>query len=263
MVIEGKNISHYYPGNVLALDHITFRWENVSNIAIIGSNGSGKSTFLWVLNGLYIPKGGSLIIDGVSITEKNAKHLRKKTGYLFDIPDHQLFCPTVRDDIGFGLRHLGITPQDIDQKVQNIAQKLGFEDLLERAPQRLSLGQKKKVAIAGILVNDPELLILDEPFSGLDPVSKEEFICLLEEFGEGKIQIVATHDVDFVYAWADHVIILDKGRVLAEGAVDLLEQPLLLEQAGLRLPVMADIFKKNVYTVSQAKQLVSQWVKEE
>ena len=244
MAILIENLSYTYPDGRQALKSVGARFEKGKKTAIVGLNGSGKSTLLYHLNGTLLPQNGSVTILGEAVCKKNLKSIRKKAGFLFDYPDHQLFLTSVYEDIGFGLRNLGMEKKDSAAAVDAILKKLNIEHLKDFSPYQLSLGQKKICAIAGILVMEPEIIICDEPFSGLDSRVMANFKSILDGFSdEGKTIVFSTHDQDFCYEWADNVCVMSKGEIIADGAaVTVFNDKNILERAGLVMPKLARLF---------------------
>ncbi|ABR46752.1 cobalt ABC transporter, ATPase subunit [Alkaliphilus metalliredigens QYMF] len=242
IMIEG--LRYNYPDGTLAIDNISLTIEKQKKIAFLGANGSGKSTLLHHLNGLIIPQEGSIKIMGNVINKKNIREIRKAVGMVFDNPEDQLFSTTVYDDVAFGPRNLGYDEDAVHDCVNKALSLVGAKELQQRPPYNLSLGQKKKVSIAGILAMNPEIMVLDEPFSGLDPYSLEQLLCILERlYKEGNTLIISTHDVDLAYSWADECVILRDGKLLAHGSTQLLEDKSLMEKAKLQVPNLYSIFK--------------------
>ncbi len=248
MAVLIKDLSYTYPDGRVALKKINAEFITGKKTAIVGLNGSGKSTLLYHLNGTLLPQTGSVRIFDEEISKKNLNSIRKKAGFLFDYPDHQLFLTTVYEDIGFGLKNLGQTKLEINSSVDEILKKLHIEYLKDYPPYQLSLGQKKICAIAGVLVMQPEIIICDEPFSGLDSKVKENFKTILDEFSaQGKTIIFSTHDQEFCYEWADNVFIMNKGEIIAAGdAVSIFNNKEVLEKAGITMPKLARLFGTKV-----------------
>ena len=217
-----KEAEYIYPGGVTALAGISIDIKKGSRIAVMGANGSGKSTLLAMLDGLIFPAKGSVMAFGRELTEASlndadfAKMFRAKTGFVFQNPEVQLFCPTVREDIAFGPLCMGVPAAETEERVKKTAAELGVEDLLERPPHRLSIGEKKKVAIATALVMDPEVIIMDEPTAGLDPTTTRHIIDMLVKAGtDGRTVITATHDLHIVEEIADTVYIIGRDKKIA------------------------------------------------
>ena len=241
-IFEIKEAEYTYPGGVPALAGISMDIKKGSRIAIMGANGSGKSTLLAMLDGLIFPAKGAVKAFGRELTEAAlndadfAKTFRSKTGFVFQNPEVQLFCPTVREDIAFGPLCMGMLPGDAEKRVHEIAVELGVEDLLDRPPHRLSIGEKKKVAIATALVLGPEVIIMDEPTAGLDPTTTRHIIDMLVKAGkDGRTVITATHDLHIVEEIADTVYIIGKDKKIAASgpAAEILGNSALLHDNNL------------------------------
>lgn len=254
-----KDVTFHYPDGTPALQNLSLSITG-KKVAILGGNGSGKSTLLQHLNGLLSPQSGEVWINGEQLTKKTAKSIRKHVGLVFDQPEHQLIATAVHEDIAFGPRNLGWPEQQVTECVERAMQLIAIDELRERIPYQLSLGQKKKVTIAGVLAMEPAIILFDEPFSGLDPQALEQFLSSLDRLeAEGHTLIISTHDVDIVYGWADECVLLKKGRLVGQGDAFILSQQELVESAGLRLPMLAAIFgDRGVYprTVKEARELL-------
>ena len=245
MAVKIENLNYSYPNDRKALIDINLNIKSGRKTAILGVNGSGKSTLLYHLNGIISPQTGSVEILGMNVEKKNLSNIRRRVGFLFDFPDHQLFSTTVYQDIQFGLDNYRFPADEKDQLIRKVAKDLQIEELLEYPPYQLSLGQKKKVAIAGLMVLEPDIIVCDEPFSGLDGYALIYFKKLLEKWiDKGKTIIFSTHDVDLTYEWADDVIILKEGEILKVGSVDeVLTDDNIYSQAGLVKPMLYELFK--------------------
>lgn len=242
--IEITNLSYSYADGEQALASLQLSIPMGKRTAILGANGSGKTTLIHHLNGIFLAQQGQVRICGQLVQKKNLLDIRKKVGLLFDNPDSQLFSTTVYHDIAFGPRNLGLEEERVNSRVEQAMQAVAIAHLQEKAPYNLSWGQKKRVAIAGILAMQPEIIIFDEPFSGLDPASLQQFMRILEQlYTEGRTLIMSTHDVDIAYAWADEVVILKEGQLLAQGEARLLRERQLMEEASLEVPLLAEIFQ--------------------
>lgn len=225
MSIEIKHLSHTYnensPFEHAALHDVSLSIASNKVTAIIGQTGSGKSTLVQHLNGLLLPSAGELEVCGFHILPllklKDIKMLRKKVGLVFQFPEYQLFEETIEKDIAFGPKNFGTSPEEAIALVKKVLPIVGLdESYLERSPFELSGGQKRRVAIAGILVLNPEVLVLDEPTAGLDPQGAKEMMSLFMRLNreEGKTIIMVTHDMESVMTYCDHVIVLDHGNVV-------------------------------------------------
>lgn len=228
----------------------------------MGANGSGKTTLLHHLNGLLLPQQGKVKIFGQPVDRKSLRDIRTAVGLLFDNPDNQLFSTTVYNDIAFGPRNLNLKDETVDRRVQRVMDLVEVEHLKDKPPFNLSLGQKKKVAIAGILAMEPQLLLFDEPFSGLDPASARQVIGIMDTlYKQGCTMVVSTHDVNMAYGWADEILVLNNGEVIARGSVDLLGDRELMAKAQLEMPMLVEIFQGiglKPRTVQEANRLLSQ-----
>jgi len=258
MVIKIKNLSFTYPDKRVGLRDVSLEIAGGKKTAVLGANGSGKSTLLYHFNGIHMPQTGSVEVLGMEVKEANLSHIRRQVGFLFDYPDHQLFSTTVYRDIKFGLDNYKYTDEEKDQVIRKVARDLGIEELLDYPPYQLSLGQKKRVAIAGLIVLEPSLIVCDEPFSGLDGYTSLRFRELLDEWVmRGKTVVFSTHDVDLTYEWADDVVILREGQVIEKGpAVEVLTQDEIYSKAGLVKPLLYDLFAHSPYkprTIAAAK----------
>ncbi len=241
--IEIRGLSFTYPDGTTAIKNLNLNIHKGKRVAILGANGSGKTTLLYHLNGLILPQKGTIKIFNKLVCKDNIKAIRQKVGLLFDNPDNQLFSTTVYNDIAFGPRNLKLDEKTINDNVNKAMAMVDIMNLKDKTPYNLSLGQKKRVAIAGILAMGPELLLFDEPFSGLDPCSNNQFLKILNDlYNAGCTMIISTHDVDIAYKWADDVIILNKGDLIAEGPVNLLQDKALMEKASLQIPTLAKVF---------------------
>jgi len=257
-LIETRDLCYTYPGNVIALDHINFVAPRKARIAVIGSNGAGKSTLFKHFNGVFKPSSGSVLIRGEPITNKNTREIRKFVGLVFQNPDDQIFSPTVEQDIAFGPTNLGLDPETIHHRVHEALKVVGIEHLAHRVPHHLSGGEKKRVAIAGVIAMEPEVLVLDEPTAGLDPKGVTDLNAFINTLPSkyGMTVIFSTHDVALVPEVADFIYVMDKGRIIASGTVDeIFLQPDMLKSVRLDVPVIPRLLqslKDNGVEVSMA-----------
>lgn len=228
MPIVIYNLSHRYlkktPNEVLAIDDINLNIPQGSFVSIIGHTGSGKSTLIQHLNALLLPEQGQVIVDQFTITpkrrkNKDIKNLRKHVGVVFQFPEYQLFEDTVEKDVAFGPRNFGVKKDEAIKKAHAALKSVGLnEEFFERNPFDLSGGEKRRVAIAGILAIEPNVLVLDEPTAGLDPVGQEEIMNLIVKMNkEGKTIILVTHDMDLVLKYSNRAIVLKDGKIAFDG----------------------------------------------
>lgn len=236
IVANIENITYEYPDKFKAIEDLSFSVKEGEKIGLIGANGAGKSTILKLLTGLFISKEGKISIDSIELNKNNLKEIRRKIGFIFQDSDSQLFMNTVYDDIAFGLRSKGMSEEKVSQKVDKILKKLSIEYLKDKTIYKLSGGQKRIISIAGILVMEPEIIIMDEPTCALDPKYRRRFINILKDLQQ--TQIIATHDLDMIMDTCSRVIILNEGKIVADGKSDeLLKEKKLLEMSNLELPL--------------------------
>ena len=250
MAIEINHLEHVYntdtPFEHKALHGIDLSIPEGKVTAIIGQTGSGKSTLVQHLNGLLIPSAGSLDICGFHIQPllkiKDVKQLRKEVGLVFQFPEYQLFEETIEKDIAFGPKNFGETEENANELVRKILPMVGLdESYLQRSPFELSGGQKRRVAIAGILVLNPKVLVLDEPTAGLDPQGAKEMMSLFMELNrvQKKTILLVSHDMEHVMRYCDHVVVLDHGKVLQESDVKtFFEHPEWMMEVGINPPAI-------------------------
>lgn len=214
-MLEIKNLNYSYPDGKKALKDINIKIDNNETIAIVGANGAGKSTLIKTIVGIFLTDQGEIIVDEEKVTKKTLNSIRKKVGVVFQNPDDQLFMNKVYDDIAFGPRNYNFTEEEVREKVERVMKNLDIEELSERSPNNLSGGEKRKVAIATVLSMEPSIILFDEPTSFLDPKGKRMFIETLKNINTTKI--IATHDLDMVKDICERVIVLKKGKIMADG----------------------------------------------
>ena len=247
MSIRVENLIHIYdkgmPTEQLALDNISFIAEDGQMVGIIGHTGSGKSTLLQHLNGLLKPDSGRIVIGGTDITEPGVSmvQIRKKIGLVFQYPEYQLFEETVAKDVAFGPKNLGLSQEEIDERVREAIELVGldFETIKDRSPFDLSGGQKRRVAIAGVVAMRPEVLILDEPTAGLDPKAHKDVLAMVEEVHRrtGNITILVSHNMADIARLCDKIIVIDSGKLVTTGTpYEVFSKKDELRAVGLELP---------------------------
>jgi cobalt/nickel transport system ATP-binding protein len=243
-IIELRGVSFSYPGDIVALDNFSAAFTQGRRTAVLGRNGSGKTTLFSLLNGLQRPQSGEVFFEGepISYDRQGLLKLRQKVGMVFQDPDSQLFSACIYEDISFGPLNLGLSESEVRKRVENALQRMKLEGLENRPTHSLSFGQKKRACIAGVLAMQPQILVLDEPFAGLDPIMAAEFTTILDGLHQGGTTlIIATHDLDLAYAWADDAIILSDGRLLDQGtAPELLLKPQVHTELGAA-PIVAEV----------------------
>lgn len=241
-LLEARELTHTYPGGVHALNQLSLYVERGRRLAILGANGSGKTTLLLHLNGTLRPHSGQVLLEGMS-TGYDAVALtawRRRVGLVLQNADDQLFAATVAEDVSFGPLNLGMSESEARQRVDHALAALHIQDLADRPTHMLSFGQKKRVAIAGLLAMQPEILLLDEPTAGLDHQGTEDLLIVLEELSSRHATLVfTTHDVELAFRFADEVALFEGGRTLAQGpTADILADAELLRSAHLGAPLL-------------------------
>ncbi len=213
--IELRGLTYAYPDGTGALHGVSLQLHAGQAVAVVGANGAGKSTLLQHLNGLLLPAAGSVFIDALPVARSTLAEVRRRVGYVFQDADDQLFMPTVGEDVAFGPRNQGLSPEEVQHRVQAALAQVGAEKLAARAPYRLSGGEKRAVALAGVLAMQPDVLVLDEPSAGLDPAARRQLITLLRACAQTRV--LATHDLDLVLDCCERVLVMHQGRVQADG----------------------------------------------
>ena len=275
MSIKIENLNYIYmkrtPFEKKALDGVSFEIEEGEFVAIIGHTGSGKSTLIQHINGLLKPDSGKIIIDGEDITAKkmNLSHIRKKVGLVFQYAEYQLFEETIEKDIAFGPGNLGLSDDDINDRVKKTMEIVGldYETYKDKSPFEISGGQKRRAAIAGVVAMEPKVLILDEPTAGLDPKGRDDILYQIKELHRRlKITVIlVSHSMEDVAKVADRIIVMDNGKNIIDGKPsEVFRQVETLEKVGLAVPQVTYLVKRlneagfsidqNVFTIEQAKQ---------
>ena len=235
-IVEVKNICYSYPDGTEVLRDVSFRITHGESVAIVGPNGAGKSTLLLHCNGYLSPRSGEVRIGDYPVNKDTIKAVRRSVGMVFQDPDDQLFMPTVFDDVAFGPLNLGLSAQEVEARVTHALETVGALHLKNRPPYKLSGGEKRAVSIATVLSMSPDILVLDEPSSNLDPKSRRALIELLKEFKHTKI--IASHDLDMALDLCERAIILYAGKIVADGkSGDILHDGGLLSRYGLEKPL--------------------------
>jgi cobalt/nickel transport system ATP-binding protein len=246
-VVEGHDLAHRYPDGTTAVDGVDVTLRAGERVALLGPNGAGKSTVLGLLGGLLDPDGGTVRYFG---DESSADAVRDRIAVLTQDPGEYLFNPTVREDIAYGPTQLGLSADEIDARVERLADRFDLRGLLDRPPFRLSGGEQRRAALASVLAVDPDVLMLDEPLSNVDGENRAELLDLLADLhADGVTLLVSTPDTDLVPRVADRVILLDRsGRIARRGPVrELLADPATLTDAGLSVPTVVDLFDRAGY----------------
>ena len=252
-ILNVENLSYTYgegtPFEKKALDNISFSIEQGEIIGVIGHTGSGKSTLLQHLNGLLRPQSGKVIFNGTDIWEKpkEIRNIRFKIGICFQYPEHQLFEDTVFKDVSFGPTNMGLDDTEIKKRTRLAIDSVGLGmDFWAKSPFDLSGGEKRRVAIAGVIAMDPDILILDEPTAGLDPRGRDEILALLKSYRKdhNKTIIIASHSMEDVASFADRVMVFNKSKlVMFDTVKNVFSQSEQLTQIGLDIPQVTQLFK--------------------
>jgi cobalt/nickel transport system ATP-binding protein len=241
-LLEARALTYFYPGQVRALERLDLRIERGRRLAILGPNGSGKTTALLHLNGILRPHSGQVLIEGqpTAYDATSMTAWRRRVGLVLQNADDQLFAANVFEDVSFGPLNLGLDENAVRARVESALNALHVAHLADRATHMLSFGQKKRVAIAGLIAMQPEVLLLDEPTAGLDHQGTEDLLTVLQELEDsGTTLVFTTHDVDMAYRFADEVALFEGGSTLVQGPItETLSDTALLQRAGLEMPFL-------------------------
>ena len=233
--IELEHVHFRYPDGFEALQGVDLRVAAGEKVALVGPNGAGKSTLMLQLNGTLRPAHGSVRVSGMAVGKDTIRRVRSEVGLVFQDPDDQLFSPTVFDDVAFGPLHMGLPAEEVHRRVERALAAVGMAAFAHRVPHRMSLGERKRVALATVLSMDPSILVFDEPSAGLDPRGRRELIGLLRSLAQ--TMLVSTHDMRLVAEVFPRTVIVDDGAIVADGPTDLiLADTTLLEAHGLEAP---------------------------
>lgn len=275
MSIKIENLTHIYmkgsPFEKKALDNVNITIDEGEFVALIGHTGSGKSTLIQHINGLLKPSSGKIVIDDIDITEKkvNLNFIRKKVGLVFQYPEYQLFEETIEKDIAFGPKNLGLSDDHINSRVKRAMNMVGldYENYKDKSPFELSGGQKRRVAIAGVVAMEPKILILDEPTAGLDPKGRDDILGKIKDLHrEYKMTIIlVSHSMEDVAKLADRILVMHKGKAILDGAPSQVFKEIdTLESVGLAVPQVTYLVRalkekgmdisSDVFTIQQAKE---------
>ena len=233
--VEIRDLTFAYPDGHLALECVNLTIERGERVAVLGPNGAGKTTLVLHLNGIHTATSGEVFISGLPVAKPQLKEIRRRVGIVFQDPDDQLFMPTVRDDVAFGPANLGLRGDELDQRVGEALAAVGMADCADRPPHHLSFGQRRRVAAATVLAMRPDLLVLDEPSSNLDPAARREFADIVRSLDMTTLMV--THDLPYALELCERAVILDHGRIVADGPTrDLLVDDDLMRSHRLELP---------------------------
>ncbi len=247
-IIKTEGLEYVYPDGTQALKGISIDIEKGTKVAFLGNNGAGKSTLFLHFNGTLRPGRGMVIIEGkpIKYDRKSLINLRKKVGMVFQDPDDQIFAPTVKQDVAFGPINLNLPRDEVDRHVKCALKSVGMEAYADKPPHFLSGGQKKRVAIAGVLAMEPEIIVMDEPAAGLDPQGTADIIEILDELNaDGKTIVFSTHDIDLAAKWADSICVLNEGKIIMHGTPhQIFSDNAVISGTGLRLPTFVQTFRE-------------------
>jgi cobalt/nickel transport system ATP-binding protein len=234
-VLDVRGLAFAYPDGHQALFGVDLHVHQGERVALLGPNGAGKTTLVLHLNGILTAGTGSVTVSGMPVTKQNIPEIRRRVGIVFQDPDDQLFMGTVRQDVGFGPANLGLTGDELEARVQTALEQVGMANYADRPPHHLSFGQRRRVAVATVLAMEPEILVLDEPSSNLDPASRRELADILRSLDVTVLMV--THDLPYALELCPRAVVLSDGNVVADGATyDVLTDDTLMRAHRLELP---------------------------
>ncbi|WP_088226354.1 ABC transporter ATP-binding protein [Desulfosporosinus sp. FKB] len=247
-ILSIQDLYYVYGNGQAALDGVSIDINEGEKIAVIGSNGAGKSTFFLNVNGVLTPKNGEIRYRGTIINKRNLKELRKNIGIVFQDADNQIIASTVRAEVGFGPMNLKLPQEEVIRRVDEALTYMNIMDFKDRPPHYLSGGEKKKVTIADIIAMKSEIIIFDEPTAALDPLNAKMLEEILSKLSmEGKTILISTHDVDFAYRWAQRVLVFYQGKIIADGTpLEIFQEEAVLKKANLKEPMMLGVYESLV-----------------
>ncbi len=230
-----RGLSYTYPDGTQALTAVDLHIHAEERVALLGPNGAGKTTLILHMNGIHMPQSGTVDVGGLRLTPTSVMEVRRRVGIVFQDPDDQLFMPTVWQDVAFGPQNLGLDADEVASRVAEALAAVEVADLAARPPNHLSFGQKRRVAIAGVLAMRPQILVFDEPTSNLDPASRSELTRILT--GLDITQLIVTHDLPYALELCPRSAVIDKGRIVADGlTAEILSDEALMRAHRLELP---------------------------
>lgn len=243
-LLQVKNLCFAYDEKTI-LKQINVSICRGERIAVMGSNGAGKSTFFLNLNGVLQPDSGEILLEGKTLKKKDFKELHRRVGFVFQDADSQIIASNVKAEISFGPMNLGLSKEEVRNRVAAAIEYMGLSRLADRAPQYLSGGEKKRVSIADILAMETEVLIFDEPMAALDPVNTQNVESILKRLhGDGKTLLIATHDVDFAYRYADRILVFSDGEIIADSTPqEVFRRKEIMERAHLKAPAVMTVWE--------------------
>lgn len=234
--LEVRNLQFTYPDGHEAIKNVSFIIHHGESVGIIGANGAGKSTLLMLIMGILFQDEGEVLVGDIPVTKKTLSMIRQRLGMVFQDPDDQLFMTSVYDDVAFGPRNYNLDEKEVEKRVSHALELVGIAHLRDRAPYKLSGGEKRTAAVASVLSMQPDMLILDEPTSALDPKARRRVIHLLNSFEHTKI--ITSHDLDMILDTCQRVLVIQEGEIVADGkTLEILSNEELLEGYGLEIPL--------------------------
>ncbi|ODM26446.1 ATP-binding cassette domain-containing protein [Acetivibrio straminisolvens] len=276
-ILEVKDLHYTYTDGTHALKGVTLDIKQGMTTAVLGGNGAGKSTLFLSLNGTLKPTAGKVLFKGLQLdySRKGLRDLRKSVGIVFQDPDSQLFSASVLQDISFGPINMKLPEEEVRKRVNAAMDRIGISHLKDKPTHCLSFGQKKRVAIAGVLAMEPEVLVLDEPTAGLDPMGVSEIMKLLRKIQKdlGLSVVISTHDIDIVPLYCDYAYVMDQGRIVLEDTPkEVFAHRDEIRSVNLRLPRIGHLmeilkekddfeFSENANTISEARKALNDWKK--
>lgn len=274
-ILEVKDLHYIYADGTQALKGVNIGIKRGKTIAVLGSNGTGKTTLMLTLNGILKPSSGKVLFnkEPLDYSPKGLKELRKRVGIVFQEPDNQLFSASVYQDISFGVMNMKLPKEEVHKKVNSAMLRTGISHLKDKPTHCLSFGQKKRVAIAGVLAMEPEVLVLDEPTAGLDPLGVSEIMKLFLEIQRelGISIVMSTHDIDIVPLYCNWVYVINEGETVLEGTPkEVFAKKEVIRKAHLRLPRIGHLmeilkekdnfeFEETAVTISEARKVLKDW----
>ncbi|MBU3155257.1 ATP-binding cassette domain-containing protein [Clostridium estertheticum] len=247
-ILETKNLSYKYQDGTKALNNINIKIEKGKKVSFVGVNGSGKSTVFLNFNGILKPTKGNVIYKGneVKYNQKSLLELRKNIGIVFQDPENQLFSASVYQEVSFGAMNLKLNETEVRRRVDAALMDVGMYDYKDKAVHFLSYGQKKRVAIADILVMNPEIIVFDEPTSSLDPKHSKQIVKIFDDLNQKGITVIlSTHDVELAYSWSDYIIVLKDGEIAREGTpYEIFSDDKLIHECYLEKPFILEVFEQ-------------------
>ena len=237
--LEVIDLNYRYPDGTEVLRDAGFHIHPGERVALLGPNGAGKTTLVFHLNGIFRPQSGSVRVAGLSVVDENLKEIRRRVGIVFQDPDDQLFMPTVRQDVAFGPANYGVEGDELEARVTDALTAVGMLEVADRPPHHLSLGQRRRVAVATVLAMRPEIVVLDEPSSNLDPASRRELADILTSLEITMLMV--THDLPYALELCPRSLVINDGRIIADGpTAEILSNRNLMKANRLELPLGFD-----------------------